>query len=125
MNENNANILPLTEPPTEPAGPMQVTMTSDDSCELRWLPPHSNGGTPITSYILELRETTSNIWRRIGSVEATTTSFQLRSLQHDNEYYVRVIARNQEGESFPLMSDIIAPKKRIGKSRVSCFSMMF
>ena len=116
MNKSTtAYTLFSTETPSAPAGPLQATMTSEDSCDLRWQAPDDNGGTPITSYILEMREVGTSVWRRIGNVEATTTSFGLRNLLEGKEYHIRVIARNQEGESFPLMSDIIGAQKRIGE----------
>jgi len=108
-------VTPVSQykPPSAPTGPVRVLWTTDNSCELRWQPPEVYGGTPITSYILEMRESTTTYWRRIGNVEATTTNFHLHNLMEGKEYHVRIIAKNQEGESLPLMSDLIAPQRRI------------
>ena len=106
----------FTEPPSAPRGPVSVAKLSTDSAELRWTPPEYNGGTPITGYYIEVREASRTIWRRIASVEATCTSYTLRNMLEGNEYYVRIVARNTEGESLPLSSDIIVPAKTYSES---------
>ncbi len=51
-------------------------------------------------------------WRRIGMVDGTVTRFRLDNLMEGQEHVVRIIARNREGESYPLMSDVISPLSR-------------
>ena len=85
-------------------------MTSD-SAEIRWTPPDNTGGIPLTGYIVEIREATRTVWRRVATVSAMSTSLQLRDLTAGAEYIVRIIAKNQEGESLPLTSDFIAVPK--------------
>ena len=57
------------------------------------------------------------MWSTAGEVDDKTTEFTAKKLVVDNEYYFRVKAVNDEGESLPLESDDTAkPKKKIGKN---------
>jgi len=89
---------------------------TSDSAEIRWMPPDTTGGLPLTSYIIEIKETSRTVWRRVATISATSTSYTLTNLDEGAEYVVRVIAKNQEGESPPLMSDFIALPKAKGES---------
>lgn len=103
------------EPPSAPRGPVIVTRQADDSAEIRWSPPETSGGTPISAYLVEVREATRTSWRRVASVEATTTTYTLRNMMADVVYYVRIVARNAEGESMPLSSQAIEPPKTLSE----------
>jgi hypothetical protein len=80
---------------------------TSDSAEIRWTAPENTGGSPLTGYIVEIRESTRAVWRRVATVSGISTSLQLRDLTPGAEYVVRIIAKNQEGESSPLTSDFI------------------
>ena len=54
-------------------------------------------------------------------MEPKVTEFKPKRLMTGNEYYFRVKAVNEEGDSAPLEgTEIVAPKKKIGKKY--CFS---
>ena len=40
---------------------------------------------------------------------------QVRKLDENEEYFIRVSARNKEGDSFPTVSEIVAPKPTASK----------
>ena len=64
-----------------------------------------------------MREARRSMWSNVGSVDDVTTEFTVKNLVVDNEYYFRVKAVNEEGESLPLESDDKAkPKKKIGET---------
>ena len=105
----------LLEPPSTPRGPVLVSRLAEDSADIRWSPPETSGGTPITGYIIEVRESTRTTWRRVANVEATTTSYVLRNMLAGSTYYVRILARNAEGESMPLSSHAIEPTKTLSE----------
>ena len=87
---------------------------SSGSASVHWSHPEYNGGTPITNYIIEQREASRMNWRRVGLIAPTENSFEIHNLLEGQEYFVRVSARNKEGESFPLISDIISTKHTTG-----------
>lgn len=96
---------------------MSIIHVTSDSAEIRWTPPDSTGGVPLTGYAVEIREVARTVWRRVAAVSATSTSLQLTDLTPGAEYVVRIIAKNQEGESAPLSSDFIAVPKAKGRLR--------
>ena len=96
---------------------MHVSSVTSNSALVSWQVPEYTGGSPLSGYIIELRESTRSVWRRIGFVQPTVTAFTLADMQEYQDYLVRIIACNREGESFPLISDIISPMKTHSKWR--------
>lgn len=45
------------------------------------------------------------MWIEVGRVLADVQRFQIRDLQEDHEYMIRIFARNEVGLSEPLESD--------------------
>ena len=106
----------LSDVPSVPKGPLSISDITETSCMLRWKPSERDGGLPITKYIIESREARRSMWNQAGTVNAGTTQFSPKNLSIGNEYYFRVKAVNEEGESSPLESDeAVVPKKKIGK----------
>ena len=64
-------------PPSSPAGTVRVSNITSDSCQVRWQAPDDDGGAPVTSYVIEIRESTRSVWRRVGIVNATTTTYKV------------------------------------------------
>ena len=104
----------VTEKPSKPTGPLTVDNVTENSADLQWQPPESDGGTPLTSYIIEVRPDSRSTWTKAGSVDGTTTNFTVPDLREGTEYYFRVIAVNAEGQSEPLQGkDTAKPTKKI------------
>ena len=102
--------------PSSPRGPLRVAAGTDKTADLEWQPPTSDGGSPITGYHIEARPTSRSSWTKVGSVDRDTTKFTVPDLKEGLEYYFRVTALNDEGESKPLESvDTAKPKKKIGE----------
>lgn len=45
------------------------------------------------------------MWMEVGRVTANTQKFQIKDLQDNHEYLIRIFARNEIGLSEPLESD--------------------
>ena len=106
----------LTEVPDRPEGPVQLSNITKDSVTLSWQPPTKDGGTPLTGYVIEQRDTRRSQWVKAGEVDKDTTTFKASKLLEDNEYVFRVSAVNAEGEGEPLEStDVAKPKQPICK----------
>lgn len=93
---------PLSEgvnatPATLPSTPIDLTSTSGDSCvNLTWIPPSSDGGSPITNYTI-YRSNASNaetLLIEIGNVLNYTDT----SVTNGITYYYKVGAKNAIGE---------------------------
>ncbi|XP_072180959.1 twitchin-like [Diadema setosum] len=86
--------------PSSPGSP-KVSNIQKDSVHLTWTAPASDGGSPITGYVIERRDTTSRRWIQANHEPLTTTSHTVINLREDSEYEFRVLAENQMGASEP------------------------
>lgn len=105
-----------------------MTDITDKSAQLSWKPPESDGGKPITGYIVQFRETRRSTWTTFKEVTADETSVTLTGLVADSEYIAQVIAVNKEGQSPGLTSESIRPQKvlsEFGVIFVQCFFHVF
>ena len=105
-----------TDVPSAPKGPLVVSDITENSCNLKWQPSETDGGKPITKYVIEVRESRRSMWSQSGTVGPDKTTFTAKNLNVGNEYNFRIRAVNEEGESSPLEADKpVTPKKKIGK----------
>ncbi|KAK3083483.1 hypothetical protein FSP39_023775 [Pinctada imbricata] len=99
--------------PSQPKGPLKTSNLTETTVDLQWRPSESDGGSPILHYVIEVRESRRKTWGRAGTVTPDTTKYTAKSLVINNEYFFRIRAVNAEGESTPLESDSVTPKKQI------------
>jgi len=100
---------------SRPEGPLAVSNLTESSATVSWSSPKSNGGSPVTGYVVMRRDVRRPVWVRCGRVNADQLSFKVRDLVEDNEYVVQVFAENAEGLSEPLESSSpVAPKRAVG-----------
>lgn len=87
-----------------------------DSVTLTWKPPHSDGGSPVTGYNIEYRDSRRSSWTKAGSVDKDTTTWTQSKLLENTDYIFRVTAVNKKGESAPLeASETVKTQKPLGK----------
>lgn len=95
---------------------MEISNVTHDSADLEWKPPASDGGTPLTNYLIEAKMADSIAWTKCGVVAPDITKYTATNLLENTEYLFRVIAINAEGHSEPLeATDTTIPRKKIGK----------
>merc|ERR1712098_42097 len=73
----------------------------------------SDGGTPLTGYVIERREEGMHSWMYCGRTDAAVMHYTCAGLYEKREYYFRVYAENKIGRSKPLDSDVAIIPKRI------------
>ena len=88
---------------------------------LTWTAPKSDGGAPITNYIIEKKDKFSSRWAMVNISSVQDTSFNVTSLLEGTEYEFRVTAENKAGQGKPSnpASLKIAPPDAPGKPDVS------
>ncbi|CAG2161698.1 unnamed protein product [Oppiella nova] len=96
----NVRVLDRPSPPQNVRG----EDVEGDSLTLKWSPPKDDGGSEVTNYVVERRESGSNAWTRVSSF-ANGTALRVRNLTVGRYYDFRVMAENQYGTSDPAQTD--------------------
>ena len=92
-------------PPLPPTGPLEISNVSKDRATLAWKPPKDDGGSRVTGYVVERRDTAKGPDAWIPVTQACKeTTFTVPSLLDGHEYEFRVMATNENGVSEPLRS---------------------
>ena len=95
--------------PSAPSG-YKVTNVTDKTADISWTAPESDGGSPITHYIVQTRVIPRSTFTVVE--QPTVTKVTLTGLVPDSQYMVQIIAVNAEGQSAPLSPrDPICPQK--------------
>ena len=87
---------------TEPGAPGNLAATVEESSiGLSWSAPISDGGSPITDYIVEYQLTTGGSWAVFADGSSTATTATVTGLADSTSYDFRIRAVNEIGESLP------------------------
>ena len=84
------------EVPGRPEAP-EVKDRTEDQATLNFKAPDSDGGSPITSYIVEMKGKLETKWKVIEK-DVKDLEFVATGLQPDSEYEFRVAAVNKAGQ---------------------------
>ena len=85
-----------------PTAPRNVSgHAGDETVTLRWLKPFSDGGSPITGYVVAGRIGSVNSFTVMESVDESTTSVTLENLRNGVQYQFIVSAINDQGQGPP------------------------
>lgn len=104
-------ILDKPSPPQE----LKVTGYSKDSISVSWSAPESDGGSPLTAYIVERRDAKRNTWMTAGTLKPDETELTVTKLIEGNEYLIRVFAENSVGASEPAETEPVTAKIPFGE----------
>lgn len=108
------------DPPDAPSQP-DVTGFTPSSCSLKWNPPVSTGGKPITGYYVEKRERGGE-WMKVNNYPTPNTQYTVQDLREGNKYEFRVVAVNEAGPGKPSKptEPITAQHQRCKLFRIIC-----
>jgi len=104
-----------------PLPPVDLRVTSTDAgrISLAWNVPDSDGGSPITGYIVEhCRSGSTTDWTTGVRVDGSCLSAELTGLSENDLYSVRILSENRLGvckEPCELSQPVSAIKKPPGK----------
>lgn len=99
--------------PSPPEGPIEISSITSESCVISWNPPDDDGGTDITNYIVEKRESGSTAWQLINS-SVKHSPFHVSHLTKYMQYTFRICAENRFGVSKPTESETIVAEHPFG-----------
>lgn len=90
--------------------------TTKTSVTLGWIKPAYDGGSPVTSYVVEKREGEEQEWTVVSTKgEVRTTEYVVSHLQPSVNYYFRVSAINSAGQGEPIeMTEPVQAKDILG-----------
>ncbi|XP_013148822.1 PREDICTED: twitchin isoform X2 [Papilio polytes] len=105
LSKHSASSAPFrvrarAAPPSAPQSP-RVLRVGRNYVDLVWQPPASDGGSRITGYIIERRETSSSVWLKCNDYNVQDTSYTALQLHERADYEFRIIAVNAAGKSEP------------------------
>lgn len=111
-------------PPGQCEKPTLSSITID-SMTVNWEEPDTDGGTPITGYWLERKETTSKRWNRVTRDPVRPmplgVSHKVEGLIEGSQYLFRVTAINAAGCGPPSEpSDPTFAREPIGRKTIQC-----
>uniref|UniRef100_A0A8C9VIQ7 Uncharacterized protein n=1 Tax=Scleropages formosus TaxID=113540 RepID=A0A8C9VIQ7_SCLFO len=90
--------IDVADVPDPPRG-IKASDVSRDSVTLNWCAPANDGGSKVTSYIVEKCATTAEKWTRVA--QSRDTRYTVINLFGKTSYQFRVIAENKFGQSEP------------------------
>ena len=105
----------IAEKPSPPEGPIKFSDIEKTSITLSWQPPKSDGGSPLTAYYIEMRDSRIFSWSPVTKLAPGVTTFCVQNLKEKREFVFRVIAENAVGKSEPLTSEAVMPRSPFSK----------
>lgn len=91
----NLTIVGGDPPPAPPSNPVAAALTSTVQINLAWAKNSNNE----TGFKVERKTGSAGTWSQVGSVGANVTTYQDGAISPNTEYYYRVRAYNEAGES--------------------------
>lgn len=87
-----------------------------ETIKLSWVPPASDGGSPITNYIVDKRETSRAEWAQVSAkISGQVTECTVQRLIEGREYQFRVRAENRFGAGDAILSDPVTARNPFSK----------
>ena len=97
------SVITFLDKPSKPGTP-EITDYDNESADIRWGPSASDGGSPITHYIIQKKEGSKD-WEVVDKLRTPTGNelleFKVTGLVEKTKVQFRVIAVNKGGESEP------------------------
>ena len=84
---------------------MRATEIYKDYIVIVWDEPESDGGSPITEYIVEKRDSRKTAFFNAGNTRADDRNLRCTKLIEGNSYHFQVFAENDIGRSDPAVTD--------------------
>ena len=78
---------------------MKAKETGKDYVIVAWDSPESDGGSPLTGFVVERKDVTKTSWVGAGECDAQTFHFKVTKLIEGNEYEFQIAAVNDVGQS--------------------------
>ncbi len=105
--------------PPEAPGKPEAKDWDRQHVDLKWAAPKSDGGSPITSYIVEKKDKYSSKWSKAAEFAGAKCEGRVKDLTENTVYQFRVRAVNKAGPSKPSeASEPITAKSRYAPPKI-------
>ena len=102
---NSTTFFTSTVAPGPPGKPTASDIDAT-SMTISWTPPESDGGAPITGYIIEKKkQSSSTSWEKITTNDVTGVNLKVTDLEMGSTYKFRVSAKNKVESGKPKESE--------------------
>ncbi|XP_029342085.1 titin-like [Acyrthosiphon pisum] len=99
------SLLTHATVPSPPTAPLEVRNLSTNAVIVEWGVPETDGGAPLLGYNIAIRDEKKTMWMEVGRVEADVQKFNIKDLQENHRYQIRILAKNEVGVSEPLETE--------------------
>ncbi len=104
---------------------LRVVEVYKDFIVVAWDVPESDGGSPITGYLLEKRDAKRDAFVKVEEVDSKTLKVKATKLVEGKAYYFRVLAENDVGQSdWTTMDEPVTAKLPFGEYRYHLFHFL-
>lgn len=105
--------------PGAPSAPRKFMSTDVTSrcVTLQWIQPENNGGSEITGYVLERKESNEESWTKVVTLDPTVLQYTVENLREKSNFYFRIFAENAVGLSSPATTNLINLKTHASECR--------
>jgi len=118
FNQTNAVFhSPFFSSPDVPSAPqwLEVANITKTNADLKWQAPSSDGGSPITSYVVEKRDVRRKAWQSVDTT-VKELKYTVTPLNEGSLYVFRVAAENAVGTGeFCELEDAVLAKDTFSK----------
>lgn len=112
--ETNFPNCNWTDPPSPPQW-LEVSNITRINADLKWQVPSSDGGSPITNYVVEKRDVRRKTWQTVDTT-VKDLNYTISPLNEGSLYVFRVAAENSVGMSeFCELEDAVLAKDTFSK----------
>lgn len=89
---------------------------------MSWTAPLSDGGSPITNYVVDKRETSRANWAQVSAkISGNSTDILVERLIEGHEYQFRVRAENHYGAGDAIISDPVVARNPFSETSILFF----
>lgn len=94
------------------------------SIKLSWQPPLKDGGSPISNYIVDKRETSRTNWAQVSAkIKGDILEFTVEKLIEGREYQFRIRGENAWGVGDPFITNPVIAKNPFSESSSPLFQI--
>lgn len=116
---------PYTDIPGPPAS-MKFDEVLSEQIRLSWEAPLADGGSPITNYVVDKRETSRANWAQVSAkISGDTKECLVERLIEGHEYQFRIRAENRYGTGDGIISDPVVARNPFSKTLLLVYVFYF